>query len=457
MRHYAKQSELPVSAQEAFAWHMRQGAFERLTPAWSDTELAEFPKPLTEGSIAVIKIGLPVIKLRWVARHTEVVAPDYFEDVQESGPFAFWKHRHMFTEKSDSRCYLIDEIDFALPFGVERIRFFERLVTMKLEKMFEHRHEVTQRDLELRKKNMDKKTLEIRLTGSSGLVGSALKPLLTTQGHSVKSLVRDQSAVDEESLFWNPSSDVLAPEVLQGADAVIHLAGENIADGRWTASKKQRIKDSRIRSTKLLSDAIAAMDNPPSTLIVASAIGYYGDRGDEVLSEDSRSGSDFLASVCKEWEEATQSAKNAGVRVVHMRLGVVLSPAGGALQKMLTPFKLGAGGPLGSGKQYMSWVSLEDVIGAIYHVLMNDSVHGAVNTTAPNPVTNQRFTQALGRVLSRPAFMPAPAFALKLLLGEMAEALLLSSTRVVPEKLKSSGYEFRHPEIDGALKSLLGK
>ena len=265
------------------------------------------------------------------------------------------------------------------------------------------------------------------------------------------------SAVSQEDVFWDPAAGELDPDALEGVEAVVHLAGENIAAGRWNAVRKERIRESRVAGTKLLCSKLAEMPHPPKVRVCASAIGYYGDRGDESLPEDAPAGEGFLPDVCREWEAASSAAEHAGIRVVRLRIGVVLSSKGGALKKMLLPFKMGAGGKVGSGCQYMSWISIDDLTRVILHCIESDALSGAVNAVTPAPVTNQEFTKTLGRVLVRPTLFPLPPFAARLALGEMADALLLASAKVEPAVLKASGFEFEHSDLEEALRHLLGK
>ena len=269
-------------------------------------------------------------------------------------------------------------------------------------------------------------------------------------------LVRGAS-IGRDEAAWDPVRGLAEPSRLDGTDAVVHLAGANIAAGRWTPTRKAEIRQSRVEGTRSLCDALARLAHPPRVLVSASAVGYYGDRGAETLTEDSPGGTGFLADVCRAWEAATDPASQAGIRVVNLRFGMILTPAGGALAKMLLPFKLGAGGRIGGGEQFMSWIALDDAIGAIHHALGQESVRGPVNAVAPAPVSNTDFTCTLARVLRRPALFPLPAFAARLLFGEMADALLLGGARVVPARLQAAGYGFRFPELEGALRHLLGQ
>jgi len=298
-------------------------------------------------------------------------------------------------------------------------------------------------------------TKRILISGASGFIGGALIPSLESSGAEITRLSRSKSAANTttKTIPWDPAKPI-APESISGFDAVIHLAGESIV-GRWTASKKEKIRDSRIVSTRNLAQAIAQAKDKPKVFICSSAIGYYGDRGDELLNESSNPGTGFLPQVCREWEAATHAAAAAGIRTVQIRTGIVLSSKGGALAKMLTPFKMGVGGRIGSGRQWMSWIDIEDMIGAILHVLNSDTLRGPVNMVAPMPVTNSEFTKTLAGALSRPAIFPMPAFAVKLAVGEMGETVLLGSQRVDPAQLLHSGYQFRFNDLQGSLENLL--
>ena len=296
--------------------------------------------------------------------------------------------------------------------------------------------------------------MKILVSGASGLIGSALVPLLQAQGCEIVRLVRTPQTTPD-AIYWNPATAEFADNALDGIDAVVHLAGENIASGRWTAARKARIKDSRVVGTRLLANAMATAANPPQHWICASAIGYYGNRGDEPLTENSSAGDGFLARLCVEWEAAAAPAVAAGIRVAFPRIGIVLSNRGGALAKMLLPFKLCLGGHLGNGRQYMSWISLHDLARALQFLLVTESISGPVNLSAPNPTTNREFTKAMGRALGRPTPFPAPAAILRLLLGEMAEQLLLNSARAIPGTLVDNGFQFDHETLDEALAATL--
>ena len=300
--------------------------------------------------------------------------------------------------------------------------------------------------------------MRVAITGSTGLVGSEVVTVLSAAGHEVVRLVRRAPAPGEKAVRWDPVRREVDAAGLEGFDAVIHLAGENVGAGRWTPARKAAIRDSRVNGTRLLCDALAGLARPPKTLLCASAVGYYGDRGEETLAEESPPGTGYLAEVCREWEAASAPAARKGIRVVALRFGMVLSAKGGALARMLPLFRAGLGGVIGGGRQYVGWVALDDLPHIILHALQRGDLSGPVNAVAPRPVTNREFTEALGKALSRPTPLPVPAFALRLAVGrEMADALLLAGARVVPRRLEETGYRFRFPELPAALRHLLGQ
>ena len=299
--------------------------------------------------------------------------------------------------------------------------------------------------------------MRVLLSGSSGLVGSALLAWLGEQGAEVARIVRSNLGGGSDTIFWQPELGILDPAQLEGFELVIHLAGENLASGRWTTARKRRIRDSRVVGTRLLSERLASLSRPPKAFFCASAIGFYGNRGDELLNEASQPGAGFLAEVTQEWESATQAAASKGIRVALLRFGIILSRNGGALAKMLLPFQLGFGGQVGRGDQYWSWIAIDDVIGAIEHILEKESLHGPINLVSPQPLTNLDFTRALGEALHRPTFFAMPAFVARLALGEMAEETLLASTWVEPARLLASGYRFRYQSLEATLAHLIGR
>jgi len=449
LSYFEREVELPVAAETAFTWHARPGALERLLPPWDDVRIVSRSNPHGEGGLAEgsrVELSMPLGPLRvsWLAEHREVDPPHSFRDVALRSPFAHWDHLHRFDARGVNQSVLVDRIEYRPPGGALGATLGGGRIRRDLERMFRYRHAVTHDDLAMHAGYLERPRLRVAITGSSGMIGTALGHLLTTGGHDVVPLHRGaENRIDA------------APA--EGADAVVHLAGENIANHRWSEEQKRRIRDSRVQVTEWLCDDLLALGHPPAALISASAIGFYGDRDEERLDEHAARGDSFLADVCLGRESATNAVRQSGMRVVNLRIGMVLSPKGGALKKMLPAFRGFAGGHFGSGEQYMSWISLDDAIGAIHHALMHDELSGPMNLVSPEPVRNAQFSKTLARVLGRPALVPVPRKALRLALGEMADELLLASARVVPGVLTDSGYSFRHPGLEGALRHLLGR
>ncbi|HSH94935.1 MAG TPA: TIGR01777 family oxidoreductase [Roseimicrobium sp.] len=449
------QSHILAPADAVYDWHARPGALERLTPPWEKVQIVEKTGGLENGSRVTLETRFGPFATRWVAEHHDCVINDHFRDRQISGPFKSWDHLHRFRSDGTQASVLEDQIRFTLPLGKLGKLFGLHYTRQRLKRMFLYRHATTAADVRLHLEYENRPRLRIAISGASGMVGTSLTHFLTTGGHTVIPIVRKRGT--REEILWNPTDGTIDRERLSGCDAVIHLAGDNIAGGRWTTEKKARIRNSRVDTTALLAKTLASMQRGPRTLICASAIGIYGDQGDRMLDETSPKGDGFLADVGEAWESAAAPAMTAGLRVVFTRFGIILTPAGGALQKMLPPFLAGAGGAVGSGRQYWSWVSIEDVLGILHFALMEERISGPVNTVAPHSVTNREFTEALARVLHRPALLPLPASLAKLAFGEMAEATLLASTRVQPAALQQLGYRFRHPDLAAALEFLLGR
>lgn len=458
--HFARECSVVVSAQQAYDWHSRSGAFTRLIPPWEQVHVQKIMGSFGVGQQIEMrtKIFGPLWG-KWLAEITQAVRGGHFTDVQHHGPFSYWQHRHEFRPLDEHRSIVSDQIEYRLPMGKLGRWLGGRFVRKKLERMFAYRHRVTQNDLFWYARFQNQPRLRVVVTGSSGLIGSQLVALLTSQGHEVCRLVRKKSRLapmdSTQEILWNPLAPLPA-ETWSGIDLLIHLAGESVAEGRWSSRKKQRIRDSRIAPTRLLAESFGAAKKDRGTLICASAVGYYGDRRDEILTENSPPAeNDFLAQVVRDWESATFPAQQQGTRVVNARFGVVLSPAGGALKKQLLPFRLGLGGRLGTGAAYFPWVCLDDLLYGLLFVAHTPSVSGPINVVAPQELTNRQWTSALGQALHRPTIFPIPPLALKLLFGEMA-TVLLASQRVQPHKLLQAGFEFRYPTIEQALNHLFG-
>jgi uncharacterized protein len=460
-----------ISSNDLFAWHIREGAFERLNPPWQQFKVIERKGNIQSNGTVKIKMKIAgPIHTTWLVRHSDYIEGKQFKDSQIKGLFSAWTHTHLFNSLGLSSCILDDHIEYSLPGGTLSEIITSPLINKKLNQMFGYRHRLTRDDLLVHatanKIRGNDGPLTIGITGSSGFLGSSLIPFLTTGGHRVIRFIRHRATDGDKldlknvkSIQWNPSSpytDVSSLNDNKKIDAIVNLAGENIF-GRWTKGKKKRIFDSRVNTTKSLCKLLSSLDKPPKVLVSASATGYYGNRGDEMLAEESRSSFGFLSDVCRNWEEATQIAKESGIRVVNLRLGIVLSSSGGILSKILPIFKLGVGGMIGNGNQYMSWIGLDDLVGIILYAIVDESISGPVNVVSPNPITNADFTETLGKLLSRPTTFSIPESIIKLALGEeLANAAILSSTRVIPKRLIKIGYKFRFPYLESVLRHTLG-
>jgi len=459
---FTLRSAMPASADDVYAWHARPSAFSRLTPPWETADVVgvegAFGTPGYRVTVRTKLVG--PVGGTMVAEHPSFTPGREFRDVQFRGPFARWQHTHRFLPDGPHSSTLEDHIDYRLPLGPLGKLFGGGMVERRLAAMFAYRHAVTASDLRRHGAFRDRPRLRVAITGSRGLLGSELAHFLTGGGHRVVRLVRGavpKPTFDDgtESVSWNPTT-APAPDLLVGCDALIHLAGDNLADGRWTERKRRSIRDSRVIPTRLLAEAVARMPNGPKVFLSGSAVGGYGDRGDEVLTEESPAGSGFLADVCRDWEAAATPAADAGARVAFLRTGIVLTPRGGALAAQLPAFRAGGAAVLGDGRQWFPWVTSGDWVGAVHYVLMTDAVRGPVNVCAPTPVTNRDFTYTLARVLRRPALLRLPRPVLKVMFGAMADEAMLASLRAVPGKLQETGFAFDRVGLAAALRFVLG-
>ena len=443
--------------QSVFDWHERPGALERLTPPWGDVEVVQQSGGIKDGGEVKLRIRRGPTTFHWHVRHREYEAGRQFRDEQIHGPLKSWIHTHRFLPLPGGGTHVEDEIEVEPPLGAAGAAFGPTFIKHELGRLFRFRYRRLHTDLARHRAFRDRPRLTVAITGASGLIGRSLGHFLTTGGHDVIRFVRDSRKVGEGSAYWNPATGEIDEAALSRSDAVVHLAGTSIAAGRWTDDRKSSILKSRAMGTELLARTIGNVSPRPRVLVSASAVGYYGDRGAEQLDEQAKSGAGFLAEVCRAWEGAARAAERAGVRVVLMRNGLALSPAGGALGQMLLPFKVGLGGRIGSGQQYVSWIDLDDLVALIVHALYTESLVGPVNATAPHPVTNATFTSALGRALGRPTIVPVPALAVKALFGQLGTEALLWGQRVLPRKATGAGFDFFYEGVEESLRFQLGR
>lgn len=458
MPRFTSSVTLPVSVDGLEQWFSRQGALERMTPPWMHVSLEERHGRVAPGDWVRVRIPtVGPVRVPWTVVHEALPEGQRgFADVQQSGPFASWRHEHRFRADGVEGSVLEDDISYELPLGGAGSLVAGGKVQNTLERMFAGRHQRLQHDLQLHQRAGFDHPLRIAVTGASGLVGSRLVAFLRTGGHEVHSLVRKPEAGPGE-IRWDPAGGEIDATALEDLDAVVHLAGASIAGGLWTESRKKTIRQSRIDGTRLLATTLAGLTSPPGVFVSTSAVGYYGDGGETVLNESAPMGEGFLAEVCRDWEAAADPAREAGIRVVHPRFGVVFAGEGGMLPLLARVFRLGGGGRLGDGEQYLSWIAADDLLGVLLECIARTELSGPVNAVSPGVVSNAEFTRVMGRVLHRPTLIPVPKVAMQTVAGQLADELILVSQRAVPQRLEETGFPFAFPTLGGALRFELGK
>ena len=453
MEVFNRSSNLPVSCEEAFAWHERPGAFERMQPPWEKLRILERKGTIYDGDSIKLKVKSGCFSFLMYAKHQNYIKNKQFEDILLKSPFRSWKHTHSFENLDINKSKLIDNIKYELPFGFLSPFINRTLIKNKLDNLFAYRHRTLNNDLFLHSK-YSKEKLKILVTGASGMVGKDLVPFLTTGGHEVICLSRKAPQNDSSGIvYWNSEKkNFINPQLLENLDAVVHLAGENIAAKKWTVARKLQLTHSRVHFTQDLCKALATLQCLPKVFVSASGIGIFGSRdGSDILTEESSVGDGFLAKLAQDWENASLSLQEAGVRVVNLRFGAIVSSNGGILKKLVTPFKLFVGGPIGSGRQMLPWISMVDVLGLILFSLSNLKVVGPVNAVSPQVVTNAQFSEILAQALDRPNSLRIPELFVELFFGEMGKSVLLSGQNAKPQKILQLGYEFIQPHLHDAL------
>ena len=450
--HFIRNLDVAVSAETLAEWHEKPGAFGRIQPPWEKAKIVNKAKAIEDDLEEHIQIQMGPVKKMWIARYHNVIKGKQFCDFQVKGPFGYWDHRHIFRDNDDKGSRLVDEITYREPMGFLGRFLAGNMIYNKLDRMFRYRHEVTRLDLE-RHHQSSVKSKKILIAGGSGLVGSALEPLLKTLGHSVYILTR--KPLTENHIKWNPEKGEIDREKLHGFDAVINLAGRNVA-APWTKKIKKELTDSRLKSTELLVKTFSELEQKPEVFISSSGSSVYPLYDGIEYDESGPMGEGFLPNLARSWEEKTAPLEKAGIRRVVLRIGIVLSPAGGAMKKMMTPFLFGLGGPFGKGDQYMSWIALDDLIDIIAFAIGDKRYSGVINAVSPQPVTNKEFCKTLAKVLHRPCFMKVPSFVLKAIPGGMGKEIFLASNRVKPGKLLESKYQFRYSDLEQTFCHLLG-
>lgn len=457
---FVHEATFPHAQEEVWNWYDGYGAFLRIMPEWEGLKPVQIGA-LKDGEETKFRIKLGPLRPMWIARHHDVRKGESFSDSMVKGPFGKWDHVHGFHALSESESRVIDSIEWKLPF-----HFFTGwtsfiTVAPRLEKMFRFRTDRTANDVAAISKTSHLPRKKILVTGSTGLIGTQLCAFLECAGHEVYRLVRPSTKLPKtvrktHVIQWNETTGEILEGDLNGFDTVIHLAGAGIGDKRWSKKRKAIVRSSRVDTTKKLCEVLSKLSSPPHQFLCGSAIGYYGNRGTEKLTESSTIGDGFLPDLCHEWEQSTRPLHDTNVKIVFLRTGLVMTPMGGIMKRLLLPAKFGALGPVGSGKQMQSWISLDDEIYAIHHLMMDSTSEGPYNLTAPLPVPQKEFAKVLGRVLRRPAFAPLPGFVIKMVFGEMGKQLVLEGQEVYPERLVESGFEFTHTTLESCFRHCLG-
>ncbi|MGB0726461.1 MAG: TIGR01777 family oxidoreductase, partial [Candidatus Poseidoniaceae archaeon] len=451
---------MPASQSALWAWHDSPEAFVRIMPEWERLTPVQLGS-LEDGQQTRFKMRLGPLRPMWIAEHFDVKDGHAFSDRMVKGPFGRWDHEHRFDADGASS-KVVDTVEWRLPFHLFSGWTAPITVMPRIRSMFRFRSDRVRSDLKRIEETAELPRRRVLVSGSTGLIGTQLCAFLFAAGHDVVRLLRKETVLpkhlaDSEVVRWNDRSGEVLEGSFEGFDAVIHLAGAGIGDKRWSTARKALLRDSRIGPTRHLAKALASAEQPPEVFLSGSAIGVYGNRGDEVLTESSTRGEGFLCDMANAWEDAALPAQEAGIRLIHLRTGLVTTAAGGLLGKQLLPAKMGAGGPIRGGRQRLSWISMDDYVHAVHHLMMHTEADGPFNITAPNPVPQRTFAKVLGRVLRRPSFAPLPGFVVRIMFGEMGQELILEGQHVEPQRLLDLGFRFEHPELESCLRHTLGK
>ncbi len=456
MSRFTLASPMPVTQGELARWHMREGALERLMPPWIAADILRSPIPMVDGAVAEWVMHPWLMPVAWTSRLEQIDPARGFVGVQVRGPFRRWRHDHRFLER-DQQSSMHDEVQYELPMSPVGTVLAGRCVRREIERVFRFRHRRLANDLRRHAECDQVSSACVGITGASGLVGRHLRAFLTTGGTSVKRLTRGSASASRGEVQWNPTGERVAHAPFESLDAVVHLAGANLADAAWSPARKEQLRDSRVAATRHLCTLLAGLKRKPRVLVSMSGVGYYGTNHGHTVDERDPAGDSFIGRLAKDWEDATQPARDAGIRVVVLRAGMVVTAAGGAVAKMRTPFAFGVGGPIGSGEQGTSWIALDDLIGMIATSLVDDRWEGAINAVAPDPVAQRTFANALGHSLRRPAIAPMPAAVIRGLFGEMGDALMVQGQFVVPTRASELGFRWEFQRLGDALDFELGR